>query len=351
MALIPVYTTRAAVKRAIDSAETARNNTQVDRAIRAGARNIDGMCHRRFYPELRTSYYDWPSGQFAPSWRLWLDGNELISVTGLVAGGVTIASSDYILTRSDGRTEPPYSKIEVLLSSSAFFQAGATHQQAIAVTGWHGHSDNQETAGALAEDLDSAETGVDVTAAGGAVLDAGSLIVVGTERMIVTDKQLLDTTVNLGADLAASSATTGVTVADGTVFAVGETLSIDTERLLVVDIAGNTLIVERGFDGSALAAHTTGADIYARRRLVVERGSVGSTAAAHSTAATVYQWLPPAPVQDLNTAEALVTLVGESAAYATKPGTQGGPPAGGSIGDVRERVCEQYGRRGRIEAI
>lgn len=351
MALIPAYTTRATVKRALDSAETARNNRRVDDAIAAASRDIEGLCHRRFYPELRTTTWDYPTGQYAPSWRLWLGENELISVTAITAGGVTIDSGDYILARADGRAQAPYTKLEINLGGSASFQAGTTHQQAISVTGWYGYRDDQVPAGTLAEALDSAETGVDVDGACAAVVSAGSLLVVDTERMVVTDVQLLDTGVNLGADLAASTATTGVSVADGTVFAVDETISVDTERMRIVDIAGNTLVVERAADGSTLAAHTTGADIYARRRLVVERGSVGSTAAAHNTASTVYRWVPPSPVADLAKAEALVTLVGESAAYATKPGTQGGSPAGGSIGDVRERVCRQYGRHGRIEAV
>lgn len=351
MALIPAYTTRAQVKRALDSAETARNNARVDDAIAAASRSVEGLCHRRFYPELRTASWDYPTGQYAPSWRLWLGENELISVTAVSAGGVTIDTADCFLARADGRAQPPYTKLELNLGTSAAFQAGATHQQAISVTGWYGYRDDQVSSGALAEALDSSETGVDVTGACAAVVSAGSMIVVDTERMIVTDVQLLDTGVNLGADLAASTATTGVSVADGTVFAVDEVISIDTERMLIVDIAGNTLIVERAADGSTLAAHTTNADIYARRRLVVERGSVGSTAAAHNTATTVYRWVPPADVADLAKAEALVTLVGESAAYATKPGTQGGTPAGGSIGDVRERVCRQYARRGRIEAV
>lgn len=349
MALIPGYTTREAVKRALDSGETARNNQRVDDAIRAASRAIEGMCRRRFYPELRTATFDYPTGQYAPSWRLWLEGNELISATSVVAGGVTILPADYFLARSDGRAEPPYSKIEINLGGSASFQSDTTPQQAISITGWFGYRDDQLAVTTLAEALDSSETGVDV--ASGAALGVGSLLVVDSERMIVTGRAMLDTTVNLGGNLAALTDAVGVSVASGAAFQVDETIAIDTERMLIVDIVGNTLVVERGYDGSVLAAHTAGADIYASRTLTVERGSVGSTAAAHNTSSTVSVWQPPADVADWCKAEALVSLVGESAAYATKPGTQGGSPAGGSIGDVRERGCRQYARRVRATAI
>ena len=44
-----------------------------------------------------------------------------------------------------------------------------------------------------------------------------------------------------------------VPVTNGAAIAVGETILIDAERMLTVDIAGNNLIVKRGFDGSTLA--------------------------------------------------------------------------------------------------
>lgn len=48
--LTPVYCTRQDVKRALDVHETARSNGQVDRAVEAASRTIEGVLHRRFYP-------------------------------------------------------------------------------------------------------------------------------------------------------------------------------------------------------------------------------------------------------------------------------------------------------------
>jgi hypothetical protein len=346
----PPYCTREAVKRALDSGETARNNTRIDAAAQAGSRSVDSLCGgRRFYPELKSLKFDWPNQSYAPSWTLWFTSDLVISVVSVTSGGVALDSSSYLLRRADGRQEPPYTRLEIDRSTSAAFQTGTTPQQSIVVVAWCGERDDQLAAGALAEALDSSETLVDVTDS--AAVGVGALIKVDSERMLVVGKQQLDTTVNLGADLAALTNADAVSVASGAAFAVEETITIGTEAMLIVDIVGNTLRVLRGFDGSVLAAHTTGADIYAPRTLVVERAAVGSTAASHDSGTAVSRWVPLPEHTNLAKAEALVTLVGEAAAYATKPGTQGGEPAGGSIQELRARVVAMYGRYGRVGAI
>jgi hypothetical protein len=88
------YCTREDVKSSLDSKESARNNGQVDRAIESASRAVEGLTHRRFYPETDTRYFDWPNAQYARPWRLWLDQHELVSVATLSSGGTTIAASD-----------------------------------------------------------------------------------------------------------------------------------------------------------------------------------------------------------------------------------------------------------------
>lgn len=349
MATQPVYCTREQVKRALDSAETARNNTRIDDAIASGSRAADTLCRRRFYPELATRSFPWPApGATTASWRLWMDENDLISVDALTSGGVTLTS--YLLEPVN--SGPPYTSVEIDLSSSAAFTAGTTWQRSIAITGWHGYRDDSSPAGALAEGLDDSETGVDVTDS--AAVGVGSLIKVDSERMIVVDKRLLDTGQNLQTSLTAQANATSVAVTDGTLFAVDEEIVIDAETMLILKIAGNTLIVKRQWDGSVLAAHTAPtADIYAPRTLVVERGAVGTTAATHSTAATVTVWKPPALVSRFVRAEALVELGVESAGYAGQPGAgQAKRPAqGGTLEDLRCQVRDAHGRKARIGVV
>lgn len=343
------YTTRESVKRALDSAETARNNWQVDQAIDSASRSVEGLTHRTFYPQLATRYFTWPSLQRGRTWRLWLDEADLISLTSLTAGGVAIQTSDLFLEPAN--SGPPYSSIEVDLASQAAFQSGSTHQRAIAVTGLFGYSADEVPAGALAEALDTSETAVDVTSS--ASVGVGDILRVDAERMVVTGKQMLATGQTLQADLAASSAGVAVAVSDGTAYSVDEVVLIDSERMLVVDIAGNNLIVRRAWDGSPLAAHSAGTTIYAPRTLVVSRGELGTTAAAHDTAAAVARHQPPGLVRQLALAEALVDLLqgqgGYAASQRSADAVQRG--IGDGVEDLRSRCRRRYGRRFRTAAI
>lgn len=342
------YTTREDVKSAPDFAETARNNGQVDRAIESASRAIEGRLHRRFYPWTGTRTFDWPNDQNAKPWRLWLNQHDIISTTTVVAGGTTIDAADYFLRPDDG---PPYTHIEIDQASSAAFASGDTHQRSISITGVFGHSADEDPAGALAEALDASETGVDVTDS--ATIGVGSIIRVEDERMIVTGKSMLDTGQNTGGALTAAVSNTTVPVTTGSAYTVGETILVDAERMLIVDIAGNNLVVKRAWDGSTLAAHNSGADIYAPRTLTVTRGALGTTAAAHDTASAVTVHVVPGTVAELCVAVAIDTLLQRSAGYARTVG------AGDNVREASGRGLRQmwadaitaYGRKGRVRAV
>ncbi|MEU8362325.1 hypothetical protein AB0C27_40535 [Nonomuraea sp. NPDC048882] len=322
------YATREAVKAALDIKETARSDRQVDRAIESASRQIEGCLHRRFYPETKTLSFDWPNSQRARPWRLWLDANELAELVEASSGGVTIPPGDLVLYPTDG---PPYSRIEVNIDSSSAFSSGDTHQQTIAITGiYAGCRLDEAPAGVLSGSAGADDASVDVS--DGAAVGVGDLIRVGDERMIVTGRSILDTGQDLAADLAAQAATVTVAVANGAAYSVNEVVLIGSERMLIVDIAGDNLIVKRGWDGSVLAAHSSGAHIYASRRLAVERGAVGTTAAAHDSGAALVRHVPPGPVVALCIGLALAQVLGEQAGYA-RPG-----PASGERSNVtRER--------------
>jgi hypothetical protein len=348
------YATREDVMRAVDSKETARNAGQIDRGLEAASRSIDVLCHRTFYPQIATKSFDWPNTQQAAPWRLWLDANELISVTTLSSGGTTIPSTDYFL--EPNAYGPPYNRLEIDLSSSAAFGGGDTHQRDITITGlWAGCAVDESEVGTIAEALDASETGVDVDGATSAAVGVGSVLRVDSERMTVTGRTMLDTGQNLGGNLDAKASTVTVPVASAAGFAVDESILIDAERMLIVDIAGTNLIVKRGWDGSVLAAHTTGADIYAPRTLTVTRGAVGTTAAAHNTAAAVYRWDPPSPVQTLAIAEVLNLLGLEQASYsvALRAGESGSERTRDLRGlqALRAQVYDGFGRKARLRGV
>lgn len=340
------YTTREAVKSALDIKETARSNNAVDRAIRTGSDLVEGVLRRVFYPEIDTRYFDWPSNPF---WRLWLNENELISVDTFLAGTVSIGSSDYFLEpKGNG---PPFTSIDLDRSTSVSLIEGDTNQNALAITGLYGYRNDEESNGLLAEALDTTETGVDVTDS--SAIGVGSLIRVDSERMQVTGKSYMDTTVNLVGNMDADNADGIVDVADGTLFFVGETVLIGAEKMLIVEIAGNNLIVERAYDGTTLAAHTAGDDVYAPRRLTVVRGVLGTTAASHLTATAISRWLPPPLVEELCIAEALNVLSQRASGWAREVGSDENrrEATGRGLKEIRRLAIQAHGRKLMTRAV
>ena len=350
----PVYCTREDVKRALDSGETARNNDQIDRLIDAAARGIDDECARYFYPRATTLYWDWPSVQMGRSWRLWLDRDELLSLTTLTSGGSGIPSGGYYL--EPNRSGPPYSRIEIRLDSAYALGLGSTPQRDIALTGVFGFTRATTAAGTLAATITDSATSLACSDA--AKIGVGDTLLIDTEYMQVTDRRML-TTGQTGTLTANANAVT-LTVADGTAFDIGEVLLLDSERMLVVDIAGNDLTVRRAWDGSVLAAHTT-ATIYAARTLLVTRATLGTVAAAHNVDTVIYRHTPPNLVRQLNIAETLQGLQNEGSAYQAVQQRARQMGARGSarnaqiqvypIDDLRERVLHTYGRKARMRVV
>lgn len=349
------YATREDVQRALDAKASARDAAQIDRALAAATKTIEGLTHRRFYPFTGTRYLDWPDFSYAPPWRLWLGSNELVSLTSLVSGGTTIAAADYFLRRSDGLEEPPYTMIEIDLSSSAAFSVGTTAQRSIAATGvFCGCPTDEAPAGATAEALDDSETAVDVTDS--SLIGIGHILRVDSERMLVTGRTMVDTGVNIdaGDSLTASAADVSITMSTTTgAPSVDDVILIDSERMLVVDVAGLVLTVKRAWDGTVLATHAGSTDIYAGRTLTVVRGALGTTAATHLTAAPIVTHVVPPLVRTLAVAEAENTLLQESAGYARTSGSGDNERelAARGLKSLREDVVTAHGRKARIAAI
>lgn len=344
------YCTREHVKGALDVAETARADAQIDRTIESASRAVDKVCLRKFHPTVGTRYFDWPrEGRYSRPWRLWLDGDEILSVTTLVSGGITIASSDYLLEPAN--TGPPYDRIEIDLDSDAAFRPGDTHQRAIAVTGAFGGWSEQEHVADVSGTITGTNTTLTFSDASG--LGVGDTVHIDDEYIHLIGRSYADSTQNLQANLAASQAATGVAVTAGGGFAVGEVILIDTEAMLIVAIAGNTLVVKRAWDGTVLAAHSSGVDIYANRAFAAQRGRLGSIANPHGDGVDVFKLVYPGLVTDLTIAEAISRLQNEGAGYARTAG--GGDAArevsGNQLLVLREDCRQAHGRLMRIGAV
>lgn len=347
----PTYATREMVQRAADIKKAAYTSAQIDRALESGSESVEGYLNRRFYPLTTTRYFDFPNHQYARPWRIWFDQHDCVSLSAFTSGGVTVASTDYFLRPDHG---PPFTHLEVDLESSASLSAGATHQRALAMTGVWAYDSNTATAGLLAEALDNSETAVDISDS--SLIGVGDVILVESERMLVTNKAMRDTGVNIdaGDSLTASQADVGITVSSTTNMpVVDEVILIDSERMLVVDVAGSLMTVKRAYDGTVLATHAGSADIYALRTLTVTRGALGTAAATHADTTAISRYVYPALVRDLTLATALDQLAQESSGYARAGGAgeSAREATGTGLDALRKRAEEAHGRKARIRAI
>jgi hypothetical protein len=346
------YATREDVKDALDAKETARANSKIDRAIGAASTAVEGLCHRRFYPEQASRSWDWPNGQGAAAWRLWLDDNELISLTSLTSGGRPLDLEDVLLRRSDGRDEPPYTHIELNIGSNATFGGGPTSQRDITVTGLFGYRNDETTLGTHGG-ITSGATTLTVDALTSATVGVGSVLRLDDERVTVTARSMATTGQTLTAPVDAQMKTTTIPVADGSAFAEGELILVDGERCKVDEIAGNTLIVRRAADGSTIAAHDAATPVYAPRSLRLRRGMLGTTAAAHTAGGSVVRWDPPALVNELTIAQATTNLLQGAAGYARTVGSGEGTreAAGRGLAAIRDDTYTAHGRKARSRAV
>lgn len=313
--------------------------SQIARALESASRSIDGArpgggrLGRRFYPEVATRYFSWLT--IDATGTLSLGRYELAAVpTTVVNGSTTLTiNTDYVPWPQEG---PPYNQLRFLTSgawSSVFL--------GVAITGVWGYNTEEAPAGTIVEDLDTSETGVDVSDV--SAIGIGSIIRVDSERMIITDKTLVTSGQTLATPLTAYNDDVIVAVASGAAFHANEVITLDAERMLIQSIAGNTLIVTRAYDGSPLDVHT-GSTIYVPRTLTVQRGALGTTAATHTSGAAINRHVVPALVESLAIAETLDQIQQESGAYAGTSGEGGSVPVGAGLPGIRTDAEQAYKR-------
>lgn len=349
MSTQPWYTTREIVKLALDVKATAQIDWQIDDAIEAASRSIEQATNRVFYPWTGTRYLDWPDPQNGTSYVLWLEENEAISVSALTSGGDAIAPSLYNL--EPGNQGPPFDRIELKLSGGGSFGLSDTHQRDVAVTGVFGYANEESPAGTLSVAV-SSTSATTIAVDQPQRIGIGQLVRVDSERMVVTDRAWADSGQTLAQDLGSLPSNTSVAVQSGAVFYKGEIIAINAEYMRVVDVIGNTVIVNRAWDGTVLATHASTAPVYRSTSLTVERGACGTTAATHLIAAPVYKHQAPGPVRALCRAQALDTVLQEQGGYARSVGSGDNArnASGAALANLWDRVNEDY-RRARLGVV
>lgn len=332
----PAYATVEDVARALDVQHSPFRYSTLRRLVLSESRLLERRVHRHFYPLTEAVTFKNPrivTPEPETAAGFWLD-RDLLSLSAVTQDGDAVTPASVALY--PGHYGAPYSWVGL---------TGAT----IVLTGDWGYSNDTEPAGALEEAVsDTTGTAVDVTDS--TLIGIGDLIVIDSERLIVTDKTMIDTTENLAGALTADTSDVAVAVGDGSVFAVDETILVNSERMLITDIAGNTLTVSRAHDGTVLAAHSSSDDVYAPRRLTVERGAAGSTAATHSDTTAITRNVPPEPIRTAVIAETLNTMQQELSAYARVVGSgeNAREMTGAGLADARAKA--RHFRRVRLGA-
>lgn len=342
------YTTREAIRLALDFKETVRDNARIDEAMFASSREIEGCLHRVFYPQVRERRFDWPNSQRAKPWRLWLDDLQLVELVSASSGGVNIPLGDLVLYPDSG---PPYSRVEINLDSNSAFGSGSSHQNDVTLVGLWGYQLYEVLCGLSTAAMDDAQTTINVT--NSSSIGVGHCIRADTERMLVIGRSMLDTTQDTTNQLDAQMADVLVGVADGTAFSVGEIVLVDGERMLIVDIVGNNLVVKRAWDGSVLATHSLGGSVYAPRTLFVERGALGTEAATHSDGSLLVRWSPPSLIQSLAKALSIDIVLQESAGWARTSGSGESERETRAAGLAKlwDKAYTAYGRMARTRGV
>lgn len=326
---LPTYISREQFMAAADIHTPANLSATIDRILQAASRGIDQTYHRHFYPLTEAVTFSFTGG----GQGFWLN-RDLRSITSATVDATAQTVADITLYPS--QYGPPYSWVDLM---------GAE----VIITGVWGYSADTTPAGALAEALDASETGVDVTDS--SLAGVGDMLLVDTEQMVVTEAALLDTTADLNDTLTADVSDETVTVTDGTLVLAGEVVTMDSERMKIISISGNDLTVKRSWDGSTLAAHSTGLNVFAPRTLTVERNAVGTTAATHLTAATLTRNVPPQPITSLCVAEAQVMFQQEQSAYGRTVGSGESQREAKGAGLVGIRKQAGVYKRRRLAAV
>ena len=345
------YATRGRVMRAADVNASAYLSDEIDAAIESASLAVDKLTRRGdetrpgFAPWVGTIEFDWPVTNNDEAYSFWLNQNALLVPESASSGGVDI-SADVIPWPAYG---PPYTRLDINEASGSIFSfLDGSGQRSLSITGEWGMTNAEKTRSSwtLAGSIDAST----IIAVLNAPADVGSLVRIGNERMIVTDKTWANSSQT--GSIIASQTANALAVDDGTAFRAGEELILDAERMLIREITGNVLNVRRAVSGSLLAAHTD-ATIYWSRTCEVERGALGTTPAAHTAGSTVAIHDVPGLIEQLTVAYALDQRQKEMTAYVRTIGQGEGQrnASGAGIDELEERVLSAYGRRLRLRVV
>jgi len=262
--------------------------------IKAASQWIDRKLGH-FIPVTDARYFD-GNGHI----DLYID--PVLAVTALSLDGTAILSTQYILY-GNGPAEPrwengPYTRITVHPDATQM-SVWWKEDKNILLTGRYGKWEQSVVSGAtVANTTEISASGTSLVVSDGSKIGLGMVLLIGTEQPLVTATEApTDSTANLGEAL--DSSEEEIDVNNAALVNTGEIIRVDFEQMKIIDKKTNTLLVVRGWNGTAKTSHTDTTDVYAYRTYTVKRGINGTTAAVHANAIAISRYVAPDDVKYL----------------------------------------------------
>jgi len=239
----------------------------------------------------------------------------LLSLTSLINNGATLSAASYSL-QPDGRhyANGPFSEIHAAPGVAVAAFCWSSYENGVEVTGKWGLYDYLKSLGATLG-ADQSANAVTLQVDNGALASPGMVIVIGDESEFIESTHSTPSAAVTTLNGALDAVSDQVTFTNGTLINIGETIRVDLEQMKVIDRNGNVGYVQRGWNKSRKASHTTGANVDVYRTFRVTRAVNGTSAAAHTTAAAISRQTVPGDVRQLTLKIASRMLKDSSSGY------------------------------------
>ncbi len=318
-----LYASLEQVKR-IGSIKASDQDEAVIRLIESSSDMIDKATRRWFIPQTKTNELRWPN-ELGIGTRLWMREDLLVVNTlqtkAQDSSPTTIASSDFFLEPQD--LGPPFSRIEINLSTNAAFESGDTPQRSISVAGRWGFSEDTLSTGTVVSGLSSDPTVTTMVCSNASLIGVGSSLLIESEQVYVSAREYaaLGSVLINDANVTASMDNVTITLDASHGVLPNEVIRLDSEEMFVVGVSTNDLTVIRQYNGSVLAAHANDTAVHTNRTLTIERGVNGTTAATHADSTAISKYEPPFNINQLCIDQTLFSFAGEQSHMGRTVGT------------------------------
>jgi hypothetical protein len=238
----------------------------------------------------------------------------------IVNDDITLVAADYILQPGERHwRNGPYSWLEVDPDASNL-SAWSDEQDGIVIPArWGLYEESEVTGSILGAAQSDVETNLQVS--DGSKISPGAVLLISSEQELVTGYEAplaAITTLNGGIDATQET----IVLTNGALVTVGEIIRIGVEQMRILDIATHTCYVQRHWNKTLGAVHSTGASVDVYRMFTVVRGVNGIVAAAHDISTAISRYLVPGDVLFLCKEIATLMVNKASSNYAGRTGNQ-----------------------------